>query len=112
MLDAAGALPPRLVGVDVVPGCDSERLLGDKAEGRPGCGYAHLVARLPEAPDHAGRLVRRDAARYPDEYLRHARSIGGPRWEYTNPPPEGATDRRGNRSERGPLFGARPRAEG
>jgi hypothetical protein len=28
------------------------------------------------------------------------------------PPPEGAADRRGNLRERGPLFGARPRAEG
>ena len=57
------------------PGGDGERLFGDKAEGRLGGDDPHLVAGFPEAPDHPRRLVRRYAARYPDEYFRHAASI-------------------------------------
>jgi hypothetical protein len=75
VLDATGVPPPGLVGVDVLSGGDGEGLLGDEAEGGLGGDDLDLVARLPETADRPRRLVRRDAARYPDEYLRHAGSI-------------------------------------
>src|SRR3712207_8617121 len=62
-------------GVDVRPGGDGQGLLRDKAEGCFGGDYLHLVVRISKASDHAWRLVRRDTARDPDEYVCHAGSI-------------------------------------
>src|SRR5215212_412046 len=75
VLDAAGVLPPGLVGVDVIPGGDRECLLGDKAEGGNGGYDSNLATGFSKTADHPRRLVRRDATRYPDKYLRHAGSI-------------------------------------
>src|SRR5215210_4017354 len=75
VLDAARALPPGHVRVDLPAGRDGERLFGDKAEGRRGGDDPDLVSVLSEAPDHPRRLVRRDAPRCPDEYAGHANSI-------------------------------------
>src|SRR5215203_1082199 len=75
VLDAARTLPPGHVRVDAGAGCDGERLFRNKAEGSF-CGYGpDLVSGFSEAPDHTRRLVRRDAARSPDEYAGHAESI-------------------------------------
>src|SRR5215203_3582877 len=75
VLDAARTLPPGHVRVDAGAGRDGERLLRNKAEGSF-CGDGpDLVFGLAEAPDHPRRLVRRDAARYPDEYAGHSSSI-------------------------------------
>src|SRR5215204_3701822 len=71
VLDPPRALPPGHVRVDAGAGRDGERLFGNEAEGRLGGNYLDLVFGLPEAPDHTRRLVRRDAARYPDEYAGH-----------------------------------------
>src|SRR5215204_275980 len=75
VLHAARMLPPGHVRVDGGAGCDGERLFRDKAEGSF-CGDGpDLVSGLSETPDHTRRLVRRDAARYPDEYAGHSSSI-------------------------------------
>src|SRR5215218_3825924 len=75
VLDATGVLPPALLGVDALPGGYCQGLLRDEAEGGLSGDGLDLVTRLSEATDHPRRLVRRDAARYPDENLRHAGSI-------------------------------------
>src|SRR5215211_8182941 len=75
VLDATGVLPPALLGVDALPGGYCQGLLRDEAEGGHSGDGLDLVTRLSEATDHPRRLVRRDAARYPDENLRHAGSI-------------------------------------
>src|SRR5215204_6480688 len=75
MFDAARMLPPGHVRVDSGTGRDGERLFRNKAEGSFGGDDPDLVSGLSEAPDHPWRLVRRDAARYPDEYAGHPGSI-------------------------------------
>jgi hypothetical protein len=75
VFDAARMLPPGHVRVDTGAGCDGERLFRNKAEGSFGGDDPDLVSGLSEAPDHTRRLVRRDAARYPDEYAGHSGSI-------------------------------------
>ncbi len=64
--------------MNILSGGYCERLFGDEAE-RGLCSYGlDLVAGLPQATDHTRRLVRRDAARYADQYLPttlHTRSI-------------------------------------
>src|SRR5215213_6673717 len=75
VFDAARTLPPGHVRVDAGADCDGESLFWNKAEGSF-CGDGpDLVPGLSEAPDHTRRLVRRNAARYPDEYSGHLGSI-------------------------------------
>ena len=62
-------MPRCLVGVYPLPRGDRQGLFGDEVEGGFGSDRLDLVSRFSEAPDHAGRLVRRDSARDPDEYL-------------------------------------------
>ena len=62
-------LPPGLLGVYLTPGGDGQGLLRDEPKGGLGGYRFDLVAGLVEAPDHAGRLVRGDATRYPYEYF-------------------------------------------
>src|SRR5215207_6259419 len=76
VLDAPGASPPGLVGVDRAAGSHGQGLLGNEAQGGFGGDDLDLVAGLLEATDHARRLVRRDAARNPHKYFFARRTAG------------------------------------